>query len=155
MTILAETMVQPSPLQNVIDRSMTVFRWILKKCHWPVNDNLGWDHGGTCTFTKCHWPVNDNFSLYKEWVIAENCHWPVNDTTILDFHVGNAEVTANCLAAKPLGCWSWSWQACSLALQTCCCCCRGAAGAQCVNIGWCSPILSLVYFSPKTHCFQL
>ena len=33
MTILAETMVQPAPLQNVIDRSMTVFRWILKKCH--------------------------------------------------------------------------------------------------------------------------
>ena len=27
--------------------------------------------------------------------------------------------------------------------------------AQCVNIGWCSPILALVYFSPKNHCFQL
>ena len=33
MTILAETMVQPAPLQTVIDRSMTVFRWILKNCH--------------------------------------------------------------------------------------------------------------------------
>ena len=25
---------------------------------------------------------------------------------------------------------------------------------QCVNIGWCSPILALADFSPKTHCFQ-
>ena len=25
---------------------------------------------------------------------------------------------------------------------------------QCVNIGWCSPILTLVYFSSNTHCFQ-
>ena len=40
---------------------MTVFTWIIKKCHWPVNDKFSWDHGGTCTFTKCHWPVNDSF----------------------------------------------------------------------------------------------
>ena len=26
--------------------------------------------------------------------------------------------------------------------------------SQCVNIGWCSPILTLVYFSSNTHCFQ-
>ena len=25
---------------------------------------------------------------------------------------------------------------------------------QCVNIGRCSPILALVYFSSNTHCFQ-
>ena len=30
----------------------------------------------------------------------------------------------------------------------------GHAEAQCVNIGWCSPILALVYFSSNTHCFQ-
>ena len=33
MTVLAETMVGPAPLQNDIDRSMTVFTWIIKKCH--------------------------------------------------------------------------------------------------------------------------
>ena len=27
-------------------------------------------------------------------------------------------------------------------------------GSQCVNIGWCSPILALVYFSSNTHSFQ-
>ena len=26
--------------------------------------------------------------------------------------------------------------------------------SQCVNIGWCSPILALVYFSSNTNCFQ-
>ena len=26
--------------------------------------------------------------------------------------------------------------------------------SQCVKIGWCSPILALVYFSSNTHSFQ-
>ena len=30
---LAETMVHPAALQTVIDRSMTVFGWIFKNCH--------------------------------------------------------------------------------------------------------------------------
>ena len=30
---LAETMVHPAALQTVIDRSMTAFRWIFKNCH--------------------------------------------------------------------------------------------------------------------------
>ena len=54
---------------------MTVFRWILKKCHWPVNDifgcNHGWDHGATCTFRKCHWQVNDSFRKIPKKMLKE------------------------------------------------------------------------------------
>ena len=55
-----------APLENVIDRSMTVF----EKCHWPVNDNFPQHPEEWCTFTKSHWPVNDSFQkvlLTSQW----------------------------------------------------------------------------------------
>ena len=93
MTVLrgVDTMWGGAPLQIVIDRSMTVFRWIFKNCQWPVNDILKQPSKIVIDWTMTIFAsIRNGLSqkividrlmtvLHNSWVNTENCHWPVND----------------------------------------------------------------------------